>query len=43
MLKLVEEEDERTNKELLEQALIILGMTKEELIEEGPYKILQHL
>ena len=39
MLRL-SEEDIRTNKELLEKALTILGMTKEELIKEGPFKII---
>ena len=42
MLKLYGE-DEPTNKELLEKALTILGMTKEELIKEGPFKIIAAL
>ena len=39
MLKL-SEEDVHADKELLEKALTILGMTKEELIKEGPFKII---
>lgn len=42
MLKL-SEEDVHADKELLEKALTILGMTKEELIKEGPFKIIAAL